>query len=183
MTTTRYLTIDEYELLSHGSGRFELIDGALHEVAPPGEDHSDVARELVWELEQFVRAKGIEKLFIEAAFVIERDPGTALIPDIAFLRSDRLDPDRDTSKPLRTRPDLAIEIVSPTDRPGEINMKVRRYLQAGVEMVWVVNPRQWTVTVYRPDVASETLSGNDTLIGDPVLPGFSIPVMRCFRRP
>jgi Uma2 family endonuclease len=182
MTTTRYLTIDDYELLSHESGRFELVDGVLHEVAPPGEDHSDVTRELIWELEQFVRATGIEKLFIEAAFAIERDPGTVLIPDIAFLRSDRLEPDRDTWKSVRTRPDLAVEIVSPTDRAGEINAKVRRYLQAGVEMVWVVNPRQRTITVFRPDAATETLAGDDILSGDPVLPGFHIPVARCFRR-
>jgi Uma2 family endonuclease len=182
MTTTRYLTIEDYELLPHDSGRYELIDGVLHEAAPPGEDHSDVARELIWELEKFVRASGIEKLFIEAAFAIERDPGTALIPDIAFLRSDRLEPDRDTSKSLRTHPDLAVEIVSPTDRAGELNAKVRRYLLAGVELVWVVDPRRHTVTVHRPNAAAETLTGDDLLTGDPVLPGFQIPISRCFRR-
>lgn len=147
MAIARHLTIEDFERLSDVYTRHELVDGELRAVMPSGEDHSDVARELVWNLEQFIRATGAERLFIETAFVLGRDPGAALIPDIAFLRADRLDPDRDTSKPVGTHPDMAIEVVSPSDRPREMRGKVRTYLDAGVEIVLLVDPRHRAVTV------------------------------------
>ena len=182
MAMTRQMTVADYERLSDIYERHELRNGELHVVTPPGEDHSDTAREIIWVFEQFIRSKGMEKLFIETAFVLGRDPGAALIPDVAFVRADRLDPQRNTSRPVQTHPDLAVEVVSPTDRPGEMDEKVRTYLDAGVEVVLLVDPRRRDVTAAHRNGSRNVLTGSDVLNLDAILPGFEVQVSRFFTR-
>jgi Uma2 family endonuclease len=182
MAMTRLMTIDEFEQLPDDDRRYELWDGELIEMAPPGEMHNDVIREIVWNAEQFVRASKIEKLFIETTFVIRDDPPSSLVPDIAFIHEHRLQADRDRRRIIGTYPDIAIEVVSPTDRIGEVLQKVARYLDAGVTLVWVVDPDSKTVTVHRRDRDMLVLTVVDTLDGEDVLPGLRIPVNLIFSR-
>jgi Uma2 family endonuclease len=77
-------------------------------------------------------------------------------------------------------PDLAVEVLSPTDRMGDALAKISMYLQAGVQIVWLVDPSSQTVTVFQPDAAPATLRTGDTLDGGSVLPGFSLPVAEMF---
>ena len=182
MAMTRLMTIEEFEQMPDGDRRYELWDGELIEMAPPGEMHNDVIREIVWNAERFVRASKIEKLFIETTFVIREDPPSSLVPDIAFIHEHRLQPDRDRRRIVRTYPDIAIEVISPTDRIGEVLQKVARYLEAGVTLVWVVDPDSRTVTVHRQNRDMRVLTVVDTIDGEDVLPGLSIPVSDIFSR-
>jgi Uma2 family endonuclease len=77
-------------------------------------------------------------------------------------------------------PDLAVETMSPSDTVFEVDEKVQEWLTAGTRLVWVLNPRQKTVTVYRPDNTAQILGGGDTLDGADVVPGFTIAVAELF---
>ena len=77
-------------------------------------------------------------------------------------------------------PDAAVEIISPGDRVYEVDAKVQEWLDAGAKLVWVFNPRQRTVTVYKPGVNPVILTTQDTLDGQDVIPGFRLPVTSLF---
>jgi Uma2 family endonuclease len=77
-------------------------------------------------------------------------------------------------------PDLAVEVLSPSDRMAEAPSKVTMYLQAGVQLVWLLDPETRTISIFRPDAAPRTLYENDTLDGGDVLPGFSVSVAELF---
>lgn len=79
-------------------------------------------------------------------------------------------------------PLLCVEILSPSNTMEEIDDKTREYLNFGVPLVWVVDPQDETVTVYRPDHPAEMFNRRQTLTADPHLPGFSVPVAKIFRR-
>ncbi len=99
-------------------------------------------------------------------------------PDVTFVRQDRLpaDPNVDPDIP----PDLAGEVVSRSDTFGAVSINVRQYLDAGVRMVWMINPDLRTVDVYQPSVPRLALNEGDLLAADPVIPGFSMPVAALF---
>jgi len=105
-------------------------------------------------------------------FLLSRDPDTVRAPSIAFLRSARLPDPLPDETFWPGAPDLAVEVVSPTDRSGEIDKKVKAWLDAGTSMVWVVNPAWRTVTVYRSSTQIATLTENDELSGEDVVEGF-----------
>jgi Uma2 family endonuclease len=77
-------------------------------------------------------------------------------------------------------PDLAVEVLSPSDRMADAMSKVTMYLQAGVRLVWLVDPATLTVTIFRQDAAPKMVREADTLDGADVLPGFRIPVAEIF---
>ena len=94
------------------------------------------------------------------------------------MRSDRLPAFTDRFVPLA--PDLAVEVLSPSDRMADAMSKVTMYLQAGVRLVWLVDPASLTVAVFRPDAAPRTLGAGDALDGGDVLSGFSVSVAELF---
>lgn len=109
-------------------------------------------------------------------------PNTKLIPDVGFISNSRL-----TEIPTREvpmLPDLAVEVVSPTDSIRDIQRKALKYLSYGTKMVWVVYPEDQTVDVYRPandgQAVIKTLDKNDTLSGADILPNFAVNVGQLF---
>jgi Uma2 family endonuclease len=103
-----------------------------------------------------------------------------LAPDVAFVRADRLPAEEEADRFARLAPDLAVEIISPSDTGPEVDEKVGLYLGAGVPLVWVVDPRRKTVRVWKGDGTDRLLSEDDELDGGEVLPGFRILVSRLF---
>lgn len=101
-----------------------------------------------------------------------------LMPDVAFVLTDRLPADRSKTFPIP--PDLAVEVVSRTDVSLQIEEKAFAYLEAGTQLVWVLKPRSKTVTVYRSEVDITLLTRNDTLTGEEVIKGFSCQVAELF---
>jgi Uma2 family endonuclease len=172
MATTQLHTVESFEQLV-GDERVELIRGELREMAPPAEDHGHITREVVWRIENFIRPRGIEKLFIETSFIVSRESRTVLVPDVAFVDENRLDPERDSSKFVGTFPDLAI---SSSERRGQIQDKVGLYLRAGIKVVLLIDPRRRTVRLIRPDQPEVSLALGDELDLSDVIAGFTIPV-------
>jgi Uma2 family endonuclease len=89
------------------------------------------------------------------------------------VRAGRFDPEGIPARFIPFAPDVAIEILSPVDRPGEIAEKVTDYLARGTRVVWVVDPERRSVTIHRPDRVSETIGRPDVLEGADVVPGFA----------
>jgi Uma2 family endonuclease len=111
---------------------------------------------------------------------VPSDPERVRAPDVAFVSPERLPSGRLPEGFLSGAPDLAVEVLSPSDNPIDIQQKVRDYLEAGARLVWVVAPQAKTLTVYRADGSARLLREQDVLDGEDVLPGFSIPAAELF---
>lgn len=107
-----------------------------------------------------------------------RAPDTVLAPDVAFIAGERWP--AETSGFVELAPDLAVEIVSPSNSPGEIERKVAIYLRAGVRSVWVVYPTERQVVVHMPSHPPAVFREGDQIDGGEVLPGLSLPVAEIF---
>ena len=113
--------------------------------------------------------------------VLFDDRATVRSPDAAFIRRDRLPELTDHFVPVA--PDLAVEVLSPSDRMADALSKVAMYLQAGTRLVWVVEPRTRSVTTYRSRTDVKVLKGTDLLSGLDVLPGFRLSLNELFTPP
>lgn len=182
MATTRLMTAkDLWELGESGSSGRELIRGELREMSPAGDEHGELSASILWFLMLHVRQHNLGTVYAaETGFFIARDPDIVLAPDAAFVQSRRLRDDRDRSTFVEIPPDLVVEVNSPSDRISDVTDKVMIYLDAGVRMVWVVDPRRRIVTVYIPDHTAKILTTDDELDGGDVLPGFRLAVSEIF---
>lgn len=108
-------------------------------------------------------------------------PGLVRLPDVTFIRREKLPRGRIPNEPYPgLAPDLAVEVLSPSNTAGEIARKLRQYFLAGTTLAWVVDPRSRTVVVHERPGEGQTLTEADTLDGGSVLPGFQLPVARLF---
>jgi Uma2 family endonuclease len=98
----------------------------------------------------------------ETGFLLSRDPDTVRAPDVAFVAQHRVPAEEPVGFFLGA-PDLAVEVLSPSDRQGEVQQKVKHWLQAGSGEVWVVQPDQRSVSIYASDGSSATFTGADLL--------------------
>jgi Uma2 family endonuclease len=167
------------ELFHSGPEWCELIRGRVVELIPPGGRHGRIQASIAHRLTGFVLSAEIGTVYGEVGFVIERNPDTVRVPDVAFVEGGRLE-NVDETRYLPFAPDLAVEVVSPSDTFPYIEEKAAQWLAAGSRMVWVVEPESRRVFVYRNAEPREDLSESDTLDGGEVLPGFTTPVADCF---
>jgi Uma2 family endonuclease len=125
---------------------------------------------------EHVVPRRLGRLLGETGFVLARNPDTVRAPDLAFVRRGRL-PERTIGMVyIDGAPDLAVEVLSPSDSAIDMEDKVAEYLGAGGRLVWVVNPKRRTITVHAPEVPPRTLHEHETLDGGEVLPGFTCVV-------
>ena len=151
-------------------------------MSPAGFEHGRIVSRLGFRVERFVEEHGLGVATgAETGFHIVRDPDTVRAPDIGFVRAERL-PAEAISGFFDGPPDLAVEVLSPDDRPREVAAKVRDWLAAGCTVVWVVDPSDQTVTIHRREAAAQLLGPSDRLNGGEVLPGFQLPVDEIFAR-
>ena len=116
----------------------------------------------------------------EVGVILQRDPDTTVGIDVAYVdRESAMSAFGETTL-IDGPPILAIEITSPSDTQDGIGEKVELYLDCGVAIVWVVEPRFRTVTVYRPDAEPELFNARQEINAEPELPGFSCPVAAIF---
>lgn len=178
---TRPLTIEEFERLPDDGWRMELVRGHVVREPPTGFEHGDVAFRMGSVLMRFVDEHALGKVVgTEAGFVLFDEPPTVRAPDIAFVREERLGFDPKRFAPLA--PDLAVEILSPSNTVSEIQDKVLDYLDAGTCLVWVADPNSRTVTVYQSRNTIQLLTADDEIDGADVLPGFRCKVSELFGR-
>jgi Uma2 family endonuclease len=170
-------TADELLLLRDECHRYELIDGQLRRYDLAGAEHGFLASEIACLFGKFVASRKIGcALGPGTGFQIGYDPDTVLAPDAAIVRQVRINQIGIPEGFFPEAPALIVEVVSPSDTVEEVDDKIRRWLAAGVELAWVVNPRGRTVTVYRSPEDIRVLTAKDTLDGGDVLPGFTVRV-------
>jgi Uma2 family endonuclease len=182
MATTRlYTAADLYEMEDGPQGQqYYIVDGELFEdVSAP--ISSKTAARLNGFLFAFIHPRSLgELLGADGAYVLRESPDTVLIPDLSFVRADRMPPKDQQIQYFRFAPDIAIEVLSPSNRRADIDRKIGIYRAAGVPLVWLVDPFKQTVTVYAVGAEPRTLQGTDTLDGGDVLPGFALPLAQLF---
>ena len=171
----RLLTAEEFFELpdSPEGGKMELICGKVVRHMPVSGEHAELTIFLIEQLGPFVRRTKIGKMLNEAGHLLGRDPDMVRAPDISFVANNRLPP---AGLPkygfIPIVPTLAIEVVSPNDLDSEIAAKVEDYLAAGVERVWVVCPKQRTVTVYHAGGSSHVVGAGGALTSEDA--GFAV---------
>lgn len=179
--TTQLMTAEELLKLPRGRSRYELIEGELVEMSLAGHNHGKIAARLAGALLQHTEANDLGEVYAaETGFKLESDPDTVRAPDAAFVRRERVEQVGDAQGYFPGAPDLAAEVVSSGDSVGEVEGEVEEWLEAGVSLVWIVSPKLRSVTVYRSLIDVTTLTENDTLDGEQVVPGFRYPVAKLF---
>ena len=180
-STTALMTAEEYMQLPRGEGfRHELINGELITMPSPGFPHSRTATRLLVALAQFVLEHELGEVFAELGVKLTLNPDTVLGPDISFITKQRLDERPDLEGYWPGPPDLAVEVWSPSNRPGKVNARISSLFGYGVKQVWIVNQKKRIVTIYCSPSDSITFSGSDELQADDILPGFRISLDRIF---
>lgn len=170
------VTAEELLRLSHPGKRVELVRGELVVREPPAAWHGGISNNVAFRLTAFVREQDLGAVFgQDTGFQIADGPDTVRAPDVAFVRGDRLAEIPRRGYP-RLAPDLVVEVLSPDDRPGEVLVKIGEWLDAGVRLVWVLDPEAEQVRVHRPDGSLDLAGATDELDGEDVLPGFRCSV-------
>jgi len=163
------------------SFRYELVEGELRKMTPAGSEHGFLSNELAWRLTEHVRRHDLGQVFgAETGFRIGRKPDTVLAPDVSFIRKDRIQVIGIPKEFFPEAPALVAEVVSPGDTAEELDDKMRRWINAGVELGWVVYPRGRSITIYRSLTDIRLISSGDTLDGDIVVSGFNCSVSELF---
>ena len=174
------MTAEDFLNMPEDGSRYELIMGELVKMSPPGQYHAEIGSIVDGSLGPHARGEGIGKVYTEYGYILSFGPDTVRAPDLSFVSQARLDAIGETSGYWPGAPDLAIEIVSPSDRLSDVADKVREWLDAGTLMVAVINPRNRTVEIHRPPADVEILAEGDTLDGADVVPGWRIAVADIF---
>ena len=176
----RLMTAEELLRADIPNKSTELVRGRLIVREPPSTRHGRIQSTLNFLVAGFVRAHQAGAVFgQDTGFRIASDPDTVLAPDLAFVKRDRLAliPPRGYAA---LAPDLVAEIASPGDRPGEVLAKVAQWLDAGVEIAWLIDPERQSAQVYRSDGSVAAVPPHGALEGDSVLPGLSFPLAELF---
>ena len=183
MSIVTHVTADELLALPTGIGkRYELLAGELRVMSPSGWRHGQVVDNVQWCLGSFIRSKRLGRGFgAETGFLLSRNPDTVRAPDFAFIANANL-PAVDPQEAFWPgAPDLAVEVLSPGDRTGEVDEKIAAWLAAGCAAVWVIDPNLETVAIFRSRTDVRALAAGEVLDGEAVVPGFSCPVDELFR--
>ena len=168
------MTLEEF--LESGLEGYEYVKGELIPMPPTSGEHGDISANLFLFLGPYVRENQLGRVYTsDTGFKIG---DRFLIPDIAFVLTERLPDER--RKAFSIPPDLAVEIVSPTDVLFRVFEKALTYLSAGTQLVWVIEPVAKTVTVYRSETDIKVLTREDTLTGEDVVEGFSCKISQLF---
>lgn len=181
-TSPALMTAEELIQLPDDGLRYELINGELKTMSPSGHPYGRITARLTGPLVMFVRENNLGEVYgAETGFKLTTGPDTVLAPDIAFVAKDRLAEGARTNAFWPGAPDLAVEVLSPTERPSEVRTKVFRWLELGARQVWVVSPERRDVTIYRSATDVVTFSEHDHLEAADLLPGLRISLETIFK--
>ncbi len=179
--TRQAMTAEEFLVLADDGCSCELVKGELCTTTLGSFEHGRVAANIGYLIGRYVARNDLgDVLAAKTGFTLARSPDTVRAPDVAFVRQDRIPSEDQRHKFAELGPDLVVEVVSPNDRPAEIEEKVREYLEAGVRLIWIAHPGTRTVQEYRPSAERRDCSSSDELDGYDVLPGFKCEVAAFF---
>ncbi|MDQ3693598.1 MAG: Uma2 family endonuclease [Chloroflexota bacterium] len=184
VTTTRRITLAELERDGGPEGLWEVINGELIEMSPAGGKHGRIWNAINAHLWQFVVPNGLGLVYgADTGFILAEDPLQLRLPDVGYVSYERLPADFDDGGYPRVAPDLAVEVLSPSDRSVPVLAKVMTWLEAGTALVWLVDPEAETVTVFGSAASPRVVTIDQTLDGGDVLPGLMLPVRDIFALP
>jgi Uma2 family endonuclease len=175
MSETALVTAEELLRLPRGEWRYELVEGRLIRMSPVGYPHARTVMRFGSLLERHVRERRLGEIFTELGFTLAFNPDTVRAPDVAFIRRNRI-PTPPPGGFWIGPPDLAVEVLSPDDRPRDIAAKTAEYLERGVRLVLVVDPESQLLTMHASGEPSVHLHRTDRLDLDRVVPGFSCAI-------
>lgn len=177
----RLMTIEDLDALPEDGLKHELQAGVLVSEPLPGMRHGRVAIRIGELLGAHVRRHRLGVVIgNDSGFILSRSPDTVRGPDVSFVSRARFESVGDLATAFPGAPDLAVEVLSPSNTPASIHAKVADYLAAGTRQVWVVDSETATVVVYRSLLSPVRLSASQTLSGEDVVPGFQTTVAALF---
>lgn len=179
-TDQALMTLEEYAALDEPDERYvsELVRGVLVREPRPGSRHGSVQVAIGAVLHAWARRTGAS-VTAESGYILSEEPATLRGPDVGVV----VQPRSTEGEPggwIRGAPDVAVEVLSPSDTSTAMQEKTLEYFGAGARLVWIVDPTLRTVTVHRLDGSARLLREGDTLEGEDVLEGFSVAVVELF---
>lgn len=176
-----YLTVEEFETYDVPDDmRAELVRGELRLMPPTGFRHGLVAARIAARLVAFVEANRLGAVTAGSGYVLTRLYRTVRAPDIAFVVAERIPPGMDPARIARLRPDLAVEILSPSETPSRLDEKLDDYRAAGIPLAWVVDPEARIVSVITLRGKLRRVDGDGVLDGGKILPRLACRVAEIF---
>ena len=170
-TEATLMTDEELMQLPDDGYKYEYIDGEL-EMSPAGMRHERIGVKLLRKLDEFVEKLGLGGVY-GSNTGYRMKSGNVLSPDVSFVRKSRLPEGKSPEGFGHFAPDLAVEILSPSDSLNKVEKKVAEYFENGSELVWVMNPKKRITNVYISMASIKVLQENEDLTGEKALPGFS----------
>jgi len=178
--TSNITTADELLNAPSDLGRCELVRGELLMMTPAKGRHGAIAMKIGRLLLNFLEGRDLGEVFDSSTgFVVSRNPDTVRAPDVSFLASERLK-QQDLDAFLEGAPDIAVEVLSPSNTQAEMDERMSDFFEANCRVVWIVDPLRRSIIVHRPDASPVILAENDTLTEEELLPGFSLVVRDVF---
>ena len=171
-------TVEDLLNMPEDGMKHELVNGEIV-VSPTGLKHSKITIKIIHILATFLDDHPVGMLGAPDLGVWMSD-GNLRSPDVTFVRNEKLPKKEDEHKFAEFIPDLAVEVLSPWDRPKFVSEKIREFLENGVPIVWLVDPAKKTVIEYRSPHEIKEYSGDDVISAEPVLPGFACSISRFF---
>lgn len=173
------LSLEEFSRLPRGQERHELSAGELITMPPPKSLHTVVALVVLEILQAYLKRNPFGRAIPETGYVLSRNPLTIRQPDISVLSKERIrsaNPD----DYFEGAPELAVEVVSPSDPAEDLQIKIDQYLGAGAKQVWVLYPKTKRIHLFYAGRSAKILDETETLEGGDLLPGFSVKVADLF---
>jgi Uma2 family endonuclease len=159
----------------------ELVQGQMIAMPPPKPRHGQLRARIIYLIQRLLEDNPLgQVLGNDSGVITERNPDTVRGADVAFYSYQRVPKGPLPNTWLSVAPDLVFEVLSPEDRWSEVQTKVDEYLQAGVQVVCVVDDGMSTIHVFRNDNPAQVLRSADELSIPNILPGFNIPLRRIF---
>ena len=172
------VTIDDMYRMPKDGRKYELVDGEIV-VSPAGMLHAEIVINIVHIIATYLDENRIGKVYGDNMGLIFPN-GNLRSPDVSFIRMEKLPEGKSPVTFGEMVPDLAVEVLSPSDSPRHVAQKIGEFLEYGAALVWLVDPQARTVTVYRSLSQTQQFTAGDTISAEPVLPGFGCVISRFF---
>lgn len=172
------MSLEAFAALPDDGYRYEYVKGVATMMSPAGGLHGRIAIQIAALLWSYFDAGESGHIF-DSSTGYRLPNGDVRTPDVSVILPGRLPDERDPQGFIDIPPDLAVEVISPSERYEDIQQKITQYLAWGVKAVWIVEPATRTVTIHTADGVTRLASG-DTLEAGPAAPGFACRVERLF---
>lgn len=173
-------TDEEFMALPDDGGSYELVDGELVDMGNSGMEHGNISAYLCGLIELYVRPRK-QGVTCDSSTAFTLKSGNKRSPDVSFISKERLQGVRRLPKGyFQGAPDLAVEVISPNNTFEEMHDKLVEYFDNGCRLVWLINPDEQSILIYRQPQPDKLLKTIDSLDGEDGIPGFTLPVVDLF---